>query len=178
MPPLCGPLQKDEHLFIYFYLITFTTTETGCVGGRTTERGSKLSAPFYPPNHDIAQTNIDKLEMAQRRAARFAMDRYMMIHLVSVICCSNLDGCHFRREEWCYRCVCFTRFKRVWWTWAHKNLCSQRLDLPETLILVAKKSPLLVLQTIKCRFSRGRFAIGINYYILLCWPQAREGGPI
>ena len=44
MPPLCGPLQKDEHLFIYFYLITFTTTETGCVGGRTTERGSVTSS--------------------------------------------------------------------------------------------------------------------------------------
>ena len=29
--------------------------DTGCGGGRTTERGSKLSAPFYPPNHDIAQ---------------------------------------------------------------------------------------------------------------------------
>ena len=29
--------------------------ETGCGGARTAERGSKLSAPFYPPNHGIAQ---------------------------------------------------------------------------------------------------------------------------
>ena len=40
-----------EYLFNHFH----HNRETGCGGGRTTEQGSKLSAPFYPPNHDIAQ---------------------------------------------------------------------------------------------------------------------------
>ena len=44
-------LVKEMLLFNHFH----HNRETGCGGGRTTERGSKLSAPFYPPNHDIAQ---------------------------------------------------------------------------------------------------------------------------
>ena len=39
----------------------------------------------------------------------------------------------------------------VRWTKAHTNLCLRRLDLLDTLIVV----------TIKCPFSRGRFVIGI-----------------
>ena len=43
--------SQSCHLFNHFH----HNRETGCGGGRTTERGSKLSGPFYPPNHDIAQ---------------------------------------------------------------------------------------------------------------------------
>ena len=42
-------------VLIYLFNHFHHNRETGCGGGRTTERGSKLSAPFYPPNHDIAQ---------------------------------------------------------------------------------------------------------------------------
>ena len=46
----------SPNLFTYlFYLFSHFhhSREAGCGGGRTTERGSKLSAPIYPPNHDI-----------------------------------------------------------------------------------------------------------------------------
>ena len=38
-----------RYFFYFIYLIAFTTAEKkGCGGGRTTEQGSKLSAPFLP----------------------------------------------------------------------------------------------------------------------------------
>ena len=40
---------SDIYLFNHFH------HNRGCGGGCTTEWGSKLSAPFYPPNHDIPQ---------------------------------------------------------------------------------------------------------------------------
>ena len=43
-------------LFIYLFNHFHHSGETGCGGGRTTEQGSKLSAPFYPPNHELSQT--------------------------------------------------------------------------------------------------------------------------
>ena len=41
-------IRHPTYLFNQFY----HSRETSCGGGRTTEQGSKLSAPFYPPNHD------------------------------------------------------------------------------------------------------------------------------
>ena len=40
-------------LFTYLFNHFNHSRETGCGRGRTTD--SKLSAPFYPPNHDIPQ---------------------------------------------------------------------------------------------------------------------------
>ena len=48
-------IQRLSCPFVYLFNHFHHNRETGCGGGRTTERGSKLSAPFYPPNHDIAQ---------------------------------------------------------------------------------------------------------------------------
>ena len=40
----------------YIYNYFHHSRETACGGGRTTEQGSKWSAPFYPPNHELSQT--------------------------------------------------------------------------------------------------------------------------
>ena len=45
----------EYFVFIYLFNQCHHSRETGCGGGCTTEQGSKLSAPFYPPNHDISQ---------------------------------------------------------------------------------------------------------------------------
>ena len=47
--------MQIPYLFIYLFNHFHHNRETGCGGCRTTERGSKLSAPFNLPNHDIAQ---------------------------------------------------------------------------------------------------------------------------
>ena len=47
---------ENADLFNHFH----HSRETGCGGGRTTKRGSKLSAPFYPPNLDIARKTDHK----------------------------------------------------------------------------------------------------------------------
>ena len=47
--------KEETYLFIYLFKHFHHNRETSCGRGCTTERGSKLSAPFYPPNHDIPQ---------------------------------------------------------------------------------------------------------------------------
>ena len=42
-------------IIIIIYLITFTTTEKQAVVGVAQQSDAPLSAPFYPPNHNIAQ---------------------------------------------------------------------------------------------------------------------------
>ena len=51
----CSSPFSLKKKYIYIFNHFNHNRETGCGGDRTTERGSKLSAPFYPPNHDIAQ---------------------------------------------------------------------------------------------------------------------------
>ena len=47
--------------------------------------------------------------------------------------------------------------------WAHKRLCSQRLDLPDIL-----KPSFLVLHTMSFFLPEDYSRLGINYQILLC----------
>ena len=60
----CGRVSYHccYYLLLNYYLLLFNhfnhSRETGCGRGRTTEQGSKLSAPLYPPNLDIPQKRM------------------------------------------------------------------------------------------------------------------------
>ena len=78
-----------RYFFYFIYLIAFTTAEKkGCGGGRTTEQGSKLSAPFLPSQPWY--TTEDRPQHRELHALLFSTNVWVLLRPTGIL---TLKGC-------------------------------------------------------------------------------------
>ena len=113
--------------------------------------------------------------MVQRRAARVALNRYHNISNVSDML-QQLGWMSLQERRMVLRLCVVNNIQKGVVSLGRQEplLTTTRSSIPDTLIVVVKRPPFLVLHTIKCLISRGRFAIGMNYQILLCRLQVQK----
>ena len=111
--------------------------------------------------------NIGKMEMVERRAARFALNRYHNTSSVSDML-QQLGWVSLRERRM------MLRLSKGYGRPGHLDTQEPLLTTtrsPRHLNCSRYKVPFSRTLYHQMYFSRGRFAIGINYQILLCWPQ-------
>lgn len=113
------------------------------------------------------KTNIDKLEMVQRRAARFALNRYHNTSSASDVL-QQLVWASLQERRMVLRLCMFYKIQ--------KGVVYLGTQEPLLTVTTTRSSTHLHCSSYKAPFSRTSyhqmfFTIGINYQILLYWPQ-------
>ena len=72
---------------VYLFSLFHHSRETGCGGGRTTEQGSKLSAPLYPPT---TTTTEDRPQHRELHALLFTTSVWVLLRPRGL---KTLKGC-------------------------------------------------------------------------------------